>query len=57
VDGLLSVLLDLPGRAHTRRVEAAINREIAKESRRLKQRAAKKRQAAKAKRGSRRAAA
>lgn len=45
------------GRAHTRRVEAAIDREIANESRRLKQRAAKKRQAANAKRGSRRAAA
>jgi len=48
-----SVLLS---RAHVRRVEAAIDREIVKETRRLKQRwLAKKRQAAKRKRGSRRA--
>lgn len=45
-------------RAHDRRVEAAIDREIKKETRRLKRRwLAKKRQAAKRKRRSRRAAA
>jgi hypothetical protein len=45
-------------RAHDRRVEAAIDREIAKETRRLKRRwLAKNRQADKRKRGSRRVAA